>query len=117
MADNALKQPKQKFEIKLSDEKVLFLLNNNETEQQIKENPKQAKEKWKTTEEVLDAFKAKHNELIKFARTSTDDMRNHILQMPIGYIDSYQMLLYIAAHTKFYVTKIEEIKADPIFPK
>ena len=117
MADNALKQPKQKFEIKLSDEKVLFLLNNNETEQQIKENPKQAKEKWKTTEEVLDAFKAKHNELIKFARTSTDDMRNHILQMPIGYIDSYQMLLYIAAHTKFYVTKIKEIKADPVFPK
>jgi hypothetical protein len=116
-ADNALKQPKQKFRIKLSDEKVLFLLNKNETEQRIEESIKQAKEKWKTTEEVLNAFKAKRIELIKFAKTSTDDMRNHVLQMPVGYIDSYQMLLYMAAHTKLHIRKIEELKADPAFPK
>src|SRR5688500_455761 len=48
MTDVALKQPKQKFEIKLSDEKALFLLTNSETEQQIQGSSKQAKAKWRT---------------------------------------------------------------------
>lgn len=114
MADAALKQPEQKFEIKLSDDKALFLLTKSETEQ---EDFKPAKTKWKTTDQLLDAFKTRRTELIKFAKTSTDDMRSHILQMPVGYIDSYQMLLYIAARTNSHIKKIEQIKADPDFPK
>jgi hypothetical protein len=117
MADEALKQPGQKFQIKLSDEKALFLLTNSETEQQMPGSFKRTKTKWKTTAQILDAFKTRRNELIKFVKTSTDNMRNHILQMPVGYIDSYQMMLYIAACTKQHVKKIEEIKADPAFPK
>lgn len=117
MADAALKQQEKKFEIKLSDEKALFLLANSEAEQQAKEDFKLAQTKWKTTEQILDDFKTKRNELIKFAKTSTDNMRNHILQMPIGYIDSYQMLLYLAAHTRGHVKNIEEIMADPDFPR
>ena len=114
MIDMTLKQPEQKFKIKLSDDKALFLLARNETEL---ENFKSAKTKWKTTDQIMDVFKTRRSELIKFAKTSTDDMRSHVLQMPVGYIDSYQMLLYIAAHTKRHIKKIEEIKADPVFPK
>ena len=44
-------------------------------------------------------------------------MRNYVLQMPIGSIDAYQMLLYISAHTKRHTLQIEEIKANPAFPK
>jgi hypothetical protein len=117
MTDEALKQPEQRFQIKLSDEKALFLLTNNEAEQQIPGSFKRTKTKWKTAAQILDAFKTRRNELIKFAKTSTDNMRNHILQMSVGYIDSYQMLLYIASHTERHVKKIEEIKADPAFPK
>jgi hypothetical protein len=117
IADEALKQPEQKFQIKLSDEKALFLLTNNEAEQQMLGSFKRTKTKWKTTAQIVDAFKTRRNVLIKFAKTSTDNMRNHILQMPVGYIDSYQMMLYIAARTKQHVKKIEEIKANPAFPK
>jgi hypothetical protein len=65
----------------------------------------------------LDAFKDKRTSLIKYAKTSTADMRNYVLQMPIGSIDAYQMLLYISAHSKRHTLQIEEIKANPAFPK
>jgi hypothetical protein len=114
ITDAALKQPEKKLEKKLSDEKALFLLANTKTEQ---ENFKRTKTKWGNTEQILDAFKTRRNELIKFVKTSTDDMRNHILQMPAGYIDSYQMILHIGAHTDDYIKKIEEIKTNPAFPR
>jgi hypothetical protein len=119
-ADVALKKPadrQKKHEIKLNDQDVLSMLTIGEQKKQALENFKLEKPQWKTSKEALVAFKDKRNELIKFAKTSTDDMRNHVLQMPIGQIDTYQMILYISAHTKYHIVQIEEIKANPAFPK
>jgi hypothetical protein len=119
-ADAALKKPadrQKKKETKLNDQEVLSILTTGEQKKQVLENFKLEKPQWKTSKEALAAFKDKRNELIKFAKTSTDDMRNHVLQMPIGQIDTYQMILYISAHTKYHIAQIEEIKADPAFPK
>jgi len=48
---------------------------------------------------------------------SDDDMRSRITDSPFGPVDGYQTLLFIAAHTARHTLQIEEIKADPAFPK
>jgi hypothetical protein len=44
-------------------------------------------------------------------------MRNHVAQMPFGYIDAYQLIVFISAHTRRHIMQIEEVKANPAFPK
>ncbi len=120
IADATLKKtpnPREKADIKVKDEDVVTLLATRDKKLQAPESFKPVKASWKTTEETLDAFKDKRMEIIKYAKTSTADMRNHVLQMPIGNIDAYQMLLYISAHTKRHTLQIEEVKANPAFPK
>ena len=120
IADAALKKtanPEKKTEIKITDHQVLNMLTSRDKKFQAPESFKPIKSNWKTTDETLDAFKDKRTDLIKYAKTTTDDMRNHVLQMPVGHIDAYQMLLYISAHTKRHTLQIEEVKANPAFPK
>ena len=120
MADASLKKtpnPEKKTDIKVKDENIVTLLITRDKKLEAPESFKPGKANWKTAEETLDAFKDKRTSLIKYAKTSTADMRNHVLQMPIGNIDAYQMLLYISAHTKRHILQIEELKANPAFPK
>lgn len=109
--------PEKRVDIKVKDEDVVTLLAARDKKLKAPESFKPINANWKTTEETLDAFKGKRMELIKYAKTSTADMRNHVLQMPIGNIDAYQILLYISAHTKRHTLQIEEVKANPAFPK
>jgi hypothetical protein len=109
--------PDEKTQAKVTDEQVLKLLTARDKKLQAPESFTPVKANWKTADETLDAFKEKRALLVKYAKTSTEDMRNHIVQMPIGTIDAYQMLLYISAHTKRHTLQIEEVKANPAFPK
>ena len=120
MVDANLKKtpnPEKKTEIKLKDEDVITLLTTGDKKLHAPESLKPEKANWKITEEALDAFKDQRTNLIKYAKTSTSDMRNHVLQMPIGKIDAYQMLLYISAHTERHTLQIEEVKRNSSFPK
>jgi len=55
--------------------------------------------------------------LINFVKTTPDDLRNHIVTMPFGSLDDYQMVLFIGAHTNRHVAQMKEVMADPNFPK
>jgi len=50
-------------------------------------------------------------------QVSVDDLRNHISDSPFGPVDAYHTFLYIPAHTSRHTAQIEEVKADPNFPK
>ena len=119
-ADALLKQQAnsdKKLGSKIKDQEILTILSGKDQKLQASENFKSLKNQWKSAEEILDAFKRQRNSMIKYAKTSTDDMRNYVLKMPVGNMDAYQMLLYIPAYTKRQTLQIEEIKADPAFPK
>ena len=120
MVDGTLKStanPEKRSEVKVTDEQVISLIKDRSHKVQTSENLKPQQSSWKTADEALEAFKEDRNTLIKYAKTSTDDMRNHIAQTPLGYLDAYQMILLIAGHTKRHTLQIEEIKADPGYPK
>jgi hypothetical protein len=48
---------------------------------------------------------------------STSGLRDHVMDGPVGKMDGYEFILFIAAHSERHVKQINEVKADPNFPK
>jgi DinB superfamily len=44
-------------------------------------------------------------------------LRDHVMDGPVGKMDGYEFILFIAAHSERHTKQIEEVKADPNFPK
>jgi hypothetical protein len=51
-----------------------------------------------------------------FLKTSTG-LRDHVADSPMGKLDGYEFVLLIAAHSERHTKQINEVKADPNFPK
>jgi hypothetical protein len=49
----------------------------------------------------------------------TPDLRAHAVDSPIGgpKLDAYEWVLFVSAHSQRHTKQIEEVKADPKFPK
>jgi len=49
----------------------------------------------------------------------TSDLRAHAVDSPMGgpKLDAYEWVLFVAAHSQRHTKQIEEVKADPNFPK
>jgi DinB superfamily len=74
--------------------------------------------RWATEAELTKAFEDSRKVTMDYARTTNDDLRDHFLEHPaLGLMDGYQWLLLISAHSARHTAQIEEVKADPNFPK
>jgi len=47
----------------------------------------------------------------------TTGLRDHVADSPMGKLDGYEFVLLIAAHSERHTKQINEVKADPNFPK
>lgn len=70
-----------------------------------------------SAQKSLDAFVERRNGLIDYIKKTGDDLRNHFVALPFGTMDTYQFLIFLSAHTKRHTLQIEEVKANPGFPK
>jgi hypothetical protein len=65
----------------------------------------------------LKHFQESRGKTIAFLK-KTDDLRQHATDSPLGKkLDAYEWLLFIAAHSERHTKQIDEVKADPNFPK
>ena len=48
---------------------------------------------------------------------STPGLRDHVMDGPVGKMDGYEFILFIAAHSERHVKQVKEVEADPNFPK
>jgi hypothetical protein len=101
----------------LTDAAILHRISSSEHKMEMIPALSPAANRWKTDEEMIEAFKETHNALVKFTRTTTDDLRSHITDAPFGRVDVYQVVLGISAHTARHTRQIEAIKANAAFPK
>ena len=62
-------------------------------------------------------FKENRAVIIKYVKTTTEDVRKQVVETPYGNLDIYQVLLLIAAETERITLEIDKIKQDPSFPK
>jgi uncharacterized damage-inducible protein DinB len=74
--------------------------------------------RWATEADLTKAFEENRKATMDYVRTTNDDLRDHFFDHPaLGTMDGYQWLLLISAHSERHTAQIEEVKADPNFPK
>lgn len=54
---------------------------------------------------------------LRYIKTTTEDLHNHLIPLRDRTADSYQWLLLISAHTSLHRQQIQEILNHPDFPK
>jgi len=120
MTDGALKQaatPEKRSGVKFSDEQVVQMIESRE--QKVKTAPGMEPQNtpYKSIADALASFRDSREKLIRYVKTTDEDLRNHLVTLPPGSFDSYQMILFIGAHSNRHTQQMEEVKADPNFPK
>jgi uncharacterized damage-inducible protein DinB len=120
MLESSLKtaaNPEKRSEIKMTDEQLVRMMEDRSFKAKTAEPFEPKNTPYKSHEDALSYFKNARAEHIKYLKSTTEDLRNHVVQMPYGWIDGYQLSLMISAHSNRHTRQINEIKADPGFPK
>lgn len=100
----------------MSDDMLLSIITSRE--QKVKTRPDlNPTNRYGGYEETKIAFQKKRAENIAFIKKTDLDMRDAYFQFPFGHADTYQVMLFIAGHTKRHVDQMKEIMAADGFPK
>ena len=74
--------------------------------------------RWPDAQAVAAHFKESRDRTIEYIKTTKDELRDHFAPHPVlKDLDAYQWILLMAAHTNRHVQQINEVKANPNFPK
>lgn len=73
---------------------------------------------WATEADILKAFNAARDKNVDFVKKTDEKvLRAHEQDGPAGKLDAHEWELFMAGHTARHIKQIEEVKADPNFPK
>lgn len=120
MTEGNIKQaanPEKRTEIKWSDDDVMKNIENRTNKVKTFPPFEPQNTGFKTLADAISSFKENRGKLIEYVKTTDQDLRNHVATLPVGSFDCYQMLLFIGAHSNRHMQQINEVKADPNFPK
>ena len=79
--------------------------------------PIQPKQRLGPRAQVMAAYTDRRAQTLAYAQKTTDELRSRVGESPLGPLDGYQWLLFVAAHNERHLGQIREVKADPKFPK
>ncbi|MCA1589725.1 MAG: DinB family protein [Acidobacteria bacterium] len=109
--------PEKIIEVKGKDERVIRMIPDRSSKFQAPEMLRPVG-RWATREALTKDFKTNRSNTIKYAAGTTENMRVHFLPHPVmKELDAYQWILLLSAHAERHTKQIEEVKADPNFPK
>ncbi len=120
MLDGTMKtpaNPDKRSEIKMTDEQLIKMMEDGSFKVKTSEALELKNTPYKSIDEALASFKNKRSDHINYMKSTTEDLRNHVVQTPLGWFDCYQISLFMSAHSNRHTQQIEEIKADSGFPK
>jgi uncharacterized damage-inducible protein DinB len=109
--------PEKRGEISVTDEQLVQKIEDRTKKVKTTEKLMPENISYKDTDEAFESFKKKRDKLMEYVKSTNDELRNHIATTPLGMVDSYQLILFTAAHTNRHTQQIIEVKADPNFPK
>ena len=113
----AVANPEKRSEVKATDEQVVQMIESREHKVKTAPQMEPQNTPYKSMDEALKSFVNDRSKLINYVKATDADLRNHVAALPFGSFDSYQMILFIAAHSNRHTQQIDEVKADPNFPK
>jgi DinB family protein len=119
LLQNTMKQPanpEKRSDIKMSDDQIINATEDRTNKFNTSQDLDQRNIPYKNLDQALESFKSIRAEHIKYMKTTTEDLRNHLTQLPVGWVDCYQICLFMSAHSNRLMQQIEELKAAPNFP-
>jgi DinB superfamily len=102
-------------EIKKADEGVLALVPDRSRKVQAPD-PLKPTNRFGSPAEAESHFLESRATTEQFLKT-TPALRAHVGDSPLGKLDGYEFVLFIAAHSERHTKQMLEVKADPNFPK
>ncbi len=120
MTEGSMKEAataEKKAAVKMTDEQVIKAMEDRSHKVKTAPQMEPQNTPYKSLAEALESFKTNREKLINYVKTTNDDLRGHVTSMSFASFDCYQMVLFIGAHSNRHTQQIDEVKADPNFPK
>lgn len=109
--------PEKREQVKGKDEIILQRMPDRSHKAQAPEFLRPTG-RWPTEADLTKTFEESRKVTMDYVRTTNDDLRDHFFDHPVfGTLDGYQWLLLLSGHSARHTAQIEEVKADPNFPK
>ena len=102
-------------DVKKTDDSVLAMVPDRTHKAQAPE-PLVPTNRFGSPESSIKHFVETRATTEEFLKTTTG-LRDHVMDSPLGKLDGYEFVLFIAAHSERHTKQINEVKADPNFPK
>jgi hypothetical protein len=119
MLETAMKSPAnpdKKSEDKVTDEQLVKMVEDRTVKAKAPEPIQPQNTGYKSLDEATEDFKLNRQEHIKYVNTTMEDLRSHFVQTPAGWIDCYQLILLIGAHSNRHTQQMQEVKDSQNFP-
>jgi uncharacterized damage-inducible protein DinB len=102
-------------DVKKLDQAVLAMIPERTHKAQAPE-PLQPRNRFGSPDASVKHFLESRATTEQFLKTTTG-LRDHVMDGPVGKMDGYEFILFIAAHSERHTKQIKEVEADPNFPK
>lgn len=116
-AITAAANPEKRSDIKASDEQVVQMIESRAKKVKTAKQMEPQNSPFTSLRDALESFVKDRAKLINYVKATDADLRNHVVNMGFASFDTYQMILFIGAHSNRHTQQIEEVKANPGFPK
>ncbi len=120
MLESTMKEPAKSVkgqDLKVSDEYLLKVITDRALKLNAPEPFQTGKTGWKSINEAISVFKVSRSHHLKYTKITTEDLRNHFIQLPLGRVDCYQFIIFISGYSNRLSQQINDIIADPDFPR
>lgn len=113
----AAANPEKRAEIKMSDDQVIKMITDRSFKATAPESMRPVTSTYQTALDAWNGFLSERDKRIKQIKNVKGDLRNHVTQTPVGWVDSFQWMLFIGGHSNRHTQQIAEVMADANFPK
>ncbi|HEV3412939.1 MAG TPA: DinB family protein [Puia sp.] len=110
--------PERKSEEKYTPETLIVIVTDRSQNRAKTGGAWQPEGNFPSTAAAIQTFISRRDSTIAYAGSTQDDLKNHFIDHPQwGALDLYEALVLISAHCERHTEQLEEVKANPNFPK
>ena len=109
--------PEKKKDLKFTDEQVITMIEDRTNKRKTFGSFEPQNTPYQSLDEAMNDFKTTRTAHIKYIKATSEDLRNHFVQMSFGMLDCCQLCLMISAHTNRHTQQLNEVKMDAGYPK
>jgi len=95
---------------------ALILAITNRGQKFTAPEPVRPNGRWKTKEDLILNFEKARATTIEYIKNNKADLRSTFVQSPMGTVDSFQGILFVAGHGDRHLAQLKEVKADAKYP-